>query len=148
MVETEGKMANTLIRSKWVAGLLEFFGVTAGTTVLKITETGIEANLTGNVTGTLTGDVVGLATIEKAVDYALTAAEKAKLVISAKMTAGSKTLTLGLAAGQVAFVYNHGTNTYTVKNVAGDTGTELATTKLMMVVGSATANASIAVVLN
>ena len=141
-------MANTLIRSKWVAGLLEFFGVTAGTTVLKITETGIEANLTGNVTGTLTGDVVGLATIEKAVDYALTAAEKAKLVISAKMTAGSKTLTLGLAAGQVAFVYNHGTNTYTVKNVAGDTGTELATTKLMMVVGSATANASIAVVLN
>ncbi|MCK9326321.1 MAG: hypothetical protein M0P69_12585 [Bacteroidales bacterium] len=141
-------MANTLIRSKWVAGLLEFFGVTAGTTVLKITETGIEANLTGNVTGTLTGDVVGLATIEKAVDYALTAAEKAKLVISAKMTAGSKTLTLGLVAGQVAFVYNHGTNTYTVKNVAGDTGTELATTKLMMVVGSATANASIAVVLN
>jgi hypothetical protein len=141
-------MANTLIRSKWVAGLLEFFGVTAGTTVLKITETGIEANLTGNVTGTLTGGVVGLATVEKAVDYALTAAEKAKLVISAKMTAGSKTLTLGLVAGQVAFVYNHGTNTYTVKNVAGDTGTELATTKLMMVVGSATANASIAVVLN
>lgn len=141
-------MANTLIRSKWVAGLLEFFGAKTGTTVLKITETGIEANLTGNVAGTLTGGVVGLAKVEKGVDYALTATEKANLVISAKMTAGSKTLTLGLAAGQVAFVYNHGTDTYTVKNVAGDTGTELATTKLMMVVGSATANASIAVVLN
>ena len=60
---------STLIRSKWVAGLLEFFGVTAGTTVLKITETGIEANVKGNVTGNvagmLTGGVIGMATIEK-----------------------------------------------------------------------------------
>lgn len=50
---------STLIRSKWVAGLLEFFGVTAGTTVLKITETGIEANVTGNVTGNVIGAVTG-----------------------------------------------------------------------------------------
>jgi len=52
-------MAVTKIRSRWVSGLLEFFGVTAGTTVLKITESGIEANVTGNVTGNLTGNVTG-----------------------------------------------------------------------------------------
>lgn len=45
------KMAVTKIRSKWVAGLLEFFGITSGATVLKITESGIESNVTGNVSG-------------------------------------------------------------------------------------------------
>lgn len=44
-------MPATKIRSKWVEGLLEFFGITAGTTVLKITESGIEANVIGNVSG-------------------------------------------------------------------------------------------------
>ena len=145
-------MAATKIRSKWVEGLLEFFGVTAGTTVLKITESGIEANVTGNVTGNvagiLTGGAIGMATIEKAVDYALVTAEKANLVISAKMTAASKVLTLGLAAGQVAFVYNHGTETFTVKNVATDTGTSLATTKLLLVVGHATKDTSTVIALN
>lgn len=139
---------STLIRSRWVSGLLEFFGVTAGTTVLKITESGIEANVTGNVAGMLTGGVIGMATIEKAVDYALTADEKAKIVVSGKMTAEDKTLTLGLAAGQVAFVYNHGTNTFTVKNVATDTGTSLATTKLLLVVGHATKDTSTVIALN
>lgn len=126
--------------------------MTAGTTVLKITESGIEANvtgdLTGNVAGMLTGGVIGMATIEKAVDYALTADEKAKIVVSGKMTAENKTLTLGLAAGQVAFVYNHGTNTFTVKNVAGDTGTSLATGKIILMTGSTTANASTVIALN
>lgn len=54
-------MPVTKIKSKWVSGLLEFFGITAGTTVLKITESGIEANVTGNVTGNLTGNVSGYA---------------------------------------------------------------------------------------
>ena len=145
-------MSVTLIGSKWVSGLLEFFKKSDGTTILKVTESGIEANVTGNVIGNvagmLTGGAIGMATIEKAVDYALVAAEKANLVISAKMTAGSKVLTLGLAAGQVAFVYNHGTETYTVKNVATDTGTSLATTKLLLVVGSATKDASTVIALN
>lgn len=48
-------MPATKIRSKWVAGLLEFFGITSGETVLRITESGIEGNLTGNVTGNVTG---------------------------------------------------------------------------------------------
>lgn len=51
-------MAVTKIRSKWVSGLLEFFGITTGETVLKITESGIEANLKGNVTGALSGGEV------------------------------------------------------------------------------------------
>lgn len=145
-------MSVTLIGSKWVSGLLEFFKKSDGTTILKVTESGIEANVTGNVTGNvagiLTGGVIGMATIEKADSYALSAAEKAKLVISAKMTAGSKVLTLGLAAGQVAFVYNHGTETYTVKNVATDTGRSLETTKLLLVVGHATKDASTVIALN
>lgn len=145
-------MAVTKIRTKWVAGLLEFFGITSGTTVLKITESGIEANIignvTGNVTGSQTGAILGSKIIEKAADYALTAAEKANLAFSLKATAGSKTFTLGLAAGQIALVYNHGTDTFTVKNVAGDTGTSLATTKLLLIIGSATANASTVIALN
>lgn len=48
-------MSATKIRSKWVAGLLEFFGITSGATVLKITESGIEANVTGDLTGNVTG---------------------------------------------------------------------------------------------
>ena len=52
-------MAVTKIRSKWVSGLLEFFGITSGDTVLKITESGIEASVTGNVTGDVEGNVTG-----------------------------------------------------------------------------------------
>lgn len=137
-------MPNTIIRSKWVNGLLEFFGFKTGETVLKITESGIE----GNLTGSHTGAILGAKVIEKAVNYSLTAAEKASLCISLKATAGSKTFTLGLEAGQIALVYNHGTESFTVKNVSGDTGTTLATTKLLLVVGSATANASTVVALN
>lgn len=44
-------MAATKIRSKWVEGLLEFWAKATGNTVLKLTETGIEANLVGNVSG-------------------------------------------------------------------------------------------------
>lgn len=141
-------MAVSKIRSRWVEGLLEFFAVASGNKVLRITDTGIEANVTGNVTGTQKGAVTGSVVIEKADDYALAAADKANLFISIKATAASKVFTLGLAAGQIALVYNHGTNTFTVKNVADDTGTALETTKLALVVGSATANASTVIALN
>jgi hypothetical protein len=145
-------MAVTKIRTRWVAGLLEFFGITAGSTVLKITESGIEANVKGNVegsvTGSQTGAILGSAVIEKADSYALGDADKANLFISLKCTGDGKTFTLGLAAGQVALVYNHGSKSITVKNVADDTGTTLATTKLILVLGSATANASTVIALN
>ena len=65
-------MGVALIGSRWVSGLLEFFKKSDGTTVLKITESEIEANVKGNVTGNvagmLTGGVIGMATIEKAAD--------------------------------------------------------------------------------
>ena len=52
-------MSVTLIGSKWVSGLLEFFKRSDGVTVLKVTESGIEANVTGNVTGNVIGAVSG-----------------------------------------------------------------------------------------
>ena len=103
----------------------------------------------GDVAGTLTGAVIGKTTVSKSANYALADAEKEALVIGCTMSAASKTLTLGLAAGQVAFVINEGgTNAFTVKNVSGDTGTSLAAGKVALVVGSATANASTVLVLN
>lgn len=108
----------------------------------------LEGDVVGNVTGTQKGAITGSVAISKAADYALTAAEKANLVFLLKATAASKTFTLGLAAGQVALVYNTGTETFTIKNVAADTGTSLATTKLIMIVGSATADTSTVITLN
>ena len=103
----------------------------------------------GPVTGNVTGGILGGISISKADNYSLSTAEKNSLYIGVTMTAGSKVLTLGLAAGQVAFVRNEGaTNAFTVKNVAGDTGTSLAAKKTLLVKASATANASIVAALD
>jgi hypothetical protein len=84
----------TKIRSKWVGGLLEFFGITSGATVLKVTESGIEANVTGNVTGNVAGLVTG---------YALK---------SAAITATADGLTTGIiAAGVTHAVITSSANT-------------------------------------
>lgn len=109
--------------------------------------------VTGNATSatsaaSLTGSVISTNTISKAVDYALVAAEKAKLFTSITMSASEKVLTLGLAAGQVMIVYNAGAETVKVKNVADDTGTDVATTKAILIIGSATADTSIVIALN
>lgn len=111
----------------------------------------VTGNVTGNVTGSagsLAGVLNATAEISKAADYALLATDKVKPIIVAKMTEESKVLTLGLAANQAVIVYNSGTNTFKVKNVADDTGTSLATTKAILVIGSATKDASIVVALN
>jgi hypothetical protein len=115
----------------------------------------VTGNLTGNVTGNLTGNVTGnlignlkSVSLSKAADYALNATEKLNQVFLLAMTAASKVYTLGLAAGAAAFVYNSGAETFTLKNVSGDTGTSVATGKLYLVVGSATANQSTVVALN
>lgn len=92
---------------------------------------------------TATGGLnIGVVSLSKAVDYALTTAEKNNVLVKCEMTAGSKTLTLGLTEGQLAIVKNAGaTNAFTVKNVAGDTGTSLAATKsIILIAGSSTAN--------
>ena len=105
--------------------------------------------LTGNVTGSHKGAVLGSLVLSKAVDYALTAADKANLVFLLTLTAASKMVTLGLSAGQVSFVHNAGdTNAFTVKNIAADTGTSLAAGKTLLVIGSVTANASTVIALN
>lgn len=97
----------------------------------------------------LSGSVISANSLSKAVDYALSATEKAKLFTGLVMTATSKVLTLGLAAGQAMIVMNTGdTNAYTVKNVADDTGTSLAAGKAVLIIGSATADASLVIALN
>jgi hypothetical protein len=143
-------MPVTKIRSKWVAGLLRFFKAADGAEVFKITETGIESPaITGTITGTQKGAIIGSLALSRADDYALTAAEKANLVFLITLTEASKTVTLGLSAGQVAFVHNAGpTNAFTVKNVADDAGTPLAAGKTLLVIGSATADASTVIALN
>lgn len=81
-------------------------------------------------------------------DYALTDAEK-DLFVQAVASAASKKLTLGLQGGQFMLIANVGaTNAFTVKNVADDTGTSLATGKVALVIGSTTADASKVYVLN
>lgn len=64
-------------------------------------------------------------------------------------SAASKTVTLGLGEGDCAIVYNAGgSNAFTVKNVAGDTGTSVAAGKVALVMASLTANATAVKVLN
>lgn len=134
-------MPATKIRSKWAAGLLEFFGITTGKTVLKITENHIEGDLKGAILGSIT--------LTKNANYDLTDEEKANLVFNITLSSGSKTVTMGLATGQVAFVHNGGTtNAFTLKNVSGDTGTSLAAGKTVLMIASKTANASTVIALN
>lgn len=65
------------------------------------------------------------------------------------LTAASKTVTLGLGNGEYMYVLNAGgTNAFTLKNVAGDTGTSIAAGKFAVIIGSKTADASIVKVLN
>ena len=97
----------------------------------------------------LKGGIVGKTTLSKAADYALTAAEAAVPVIGITLTAASKSVVLGLADGQAAIVINEGaTNAFTAKNLTGDTGTSIAESKVALVIGSTTANATAVYILN
>ena len=118
------------------------------TNFTEVTAEKFTGNFVGDVTGSLIGTLSASAEISKADSYALAAADKVTPIIVAKMTVGSKVLTLGLAANKAVIVYNSGSESYTVKNIAADTGTVLATTKAILVVGSATKDASIVVALN
>lgn len=86
--------------------------------------------------------------VTSAVDYSLADSEKTSF-IALTASAASKTITLGLVEGECAFVANVGsTNALTLKNVAGDSGTSLATGKVALVIASETADASKVYVLN
>ena len=125
-------------------------------TNLEVTETVKAAGFTGPLAGNVSGNAtvgsltIGTLAIQKADSYALVAAEKAKVFIGCEMTAGSKVLTLGIAEGQFMIVKNVGaTNAFTVKNIAGDTGTSLAAGKsIILIAGSATANTNIVIALD
>jgi hypothetical protein len=121
----------------------------ADTNFDSVKATTFTGNLVGNVTGNHNGGLTGLVALSKAVDYALAAAEKDKQFYAITLTAGSKTVTLGNTAGTWCIVHNAGdTNAFTLKNVADDTGTSLAAGKTVIVIPSATANASIVIALN
>ena len=118
-------------------------------TNLEVTEKVKAPALEGALTGNHNGGFTGLVTLSKAVDYALAAAEKDKQFYSITLTAASKTVTLGNTAGTWCIVHNAGgTNAFTLKNVAGDTGTSVAAGKTFFVIPGATANASIVIALN
>lgn len=109
----------------------------------------VTGSFSGSATGSFSGSVNGKTTLSKAADYTLTAAEAAAAVIGITLTAASKTVTLGLAEGQVAFIINEGgTNAFTAKNVSGDSGTSIAAGKVALVIGGAEANATKIYVLN
>lgn len=125
----------------------------ADTNFDSVKATTFTGNLVGNVTGNLTGNhnggMTGLVALSKAVDYALVAAEKDKQFYAITLTAESKTVTLGNTAGTWCIVHNLGdTNAFTLKNVAGDTGTSIAAGKTVLVNPSATANATVVIALN
>jgi hypothetical protein len=129
-----------------MAAYTKFTNVEAAGDIKAATFTGA---LTGNVTGNVTGGIIGGAAISTAVDYALSAAELKAPAVRVTLTAGSKTVTLGLAANQIMFVLNAGnTNAFTLKNIAADTGTSLAAGKIVLVIGSATKDASAVIALN
>jgi hypothetical protein len=97
----------------------------------------------------LAGASVGAQSITAADDYVPGDDEKKALYMGFTVSAASKTVTLGLAEGQITLVHNTGdTNAFTLKNVAGDSGTSLGTGKVVLVVGSATGDASVVLALN
>ena len=100
---------------------------------------------TSNWTGGIDNIVVPLSI---SASYELAANER-RQNISVTCSAASKTVTLGLDEGETCFITNVGsTNAITLKNVAGDTGTSLATGKVAYVIGSKTADATVVKVLN
>jgi hypothetical protein len=76
----------------------------------------------------------------------MTLAEKDRaFILVIKATAASKTVTLDLPDDACCIVLNGGSNTFTLKNVSGDTGTSVASGGVYLVKASQTANGTAAV---
>ncbi len=119
----------------------------SGATKLTNLEVAGALKVAGGIKGGLAGTLKGVA-ISKGANYALAEEEKV-FYVGATFTAASKTLTLGLPDGAVCVVVNEGdTNAFTLKNVSGDTGTSVAAGKVYLVRASATADGSVATLLN
>ena len=103
--------------------------------------------VTGELKGILSGVLQGVS-LTKSNNYTLADDEKVAYV-GVTLSAASKTLTLDLPNNAVCIVVNEGgTNTFTLKNVSGDTGTSIAAGKVALVRASTTANGSKVYVLN
>lgn len=80
--------------------------------------------------------------ISVAVDTKLTDEHK-RPFLGVTLTAASKTVTLDLEDGDMMILVNEGSNAFTVKNVAGDTGTSVAAGVAALVIASTTADATV-----
>lgn len=79
--------------------------------------------------------------ISVAVDTKLADAHK-RPFLGVTLTAASKKVTLDLDDGDMMILVNEGSNAFTVKNVAGDTGTSVAAGQVVLVIASTTADAT------
>lgn len=102
--------------------------------------------VTGVLSAILSG-VVKATGISKAADYTLADDERTPY-IGITLTAASKTVTLNLPDRTAAVVVNEGSNAFTLKNVAGDSGTSIASGKAYLVRASTTANGTKLTLLN
>lgn len=89
-----------------------------------------------NLKGLLGASVITLS------DNMTLAEQDRAFVLVVNATASGKTLTLGLPDGACCIVINGGSNTFTLKNVSGDTGTSVASAGIYLVKASQEANAS------
>ena len=123
-----------------MAGYTKFTNLEAG----ELKAAGVRA---GALSGALRSPLTGVS-LSKSANYSLAEDEKV-FYIGVTLTAASKTVTLGLADGQAAVVVNEGgANAFTLKNVAGDSGTSVAAGKAYLILASETANASKLTLLN
>ena len=88
------------------------------------------------------------AKVTTAVDITLGEADR-KPVLCVTASAASKSVILGLGDGETMILINNGgTNAFTAKNLSGDSGTSIGTGKVALIIGSTTANGTLAYVLN
>lgn len=85
--------------------------------------------------------LLGASTITLSDNMTLQEQDRA-FVLLVDATAASKTLTLDLPDDACCIVMNGGSNTFTLKNVSGDTGTSVASGGVHLVEASQTANSS------
>ena len=123
----------------------------AGYTRFTNVEVSVALRTGGGIAGEVEGSVRGLlsgVSLSKAADYSLADSEKL-FYIGLTLTASGKTVTLGLPDGACAIVVNEGgSNAFTLKNVAGDSGTSVAAGKAYLVLAGSTANGSKLTLLN
>lgn len=83
--------------------------------------------------------LLGASVISTGANMTLEEKDRAFILVI-RATAASKTVTLDLPDYACCIVFNGGSNTFTLKNVSGDSGTSVAAGKAFMIAASRTAN--------